>query len=190
MIRILSANRLLFSWFLATVCFASYISTEALFEPHTKQFVALAIIGHLLVVVCALGRLYTTAFIGGLKTTKLVTYGPFSVVRNPLYVFSFIGVVGIGILSMNPAVLVIAPTGAVMLFASAVMDEERVLLERFGQEYLSYLESVPRFIPAFRKYQAPETVHMHPATLKSGAIDAFYWFLACPGIVLLHAFGY
>lgn len=77
-----------------------------------------------------------------------------------------------------------------MLFASAVMDEERVLLERFGQEYLSYLESVPRFIPAFRKYRAPETVRMHPATLKSGAIDAFYWFLACPGIVLLHAFGY
>jgi protein-S-isoprenylcysteine O-methyltransferase Ste14 len=189
MIRILSANRLLFSWILATLCMASYVATGALFQPNTWQYIALAVTGHLLVVVCALGRLYATAFIGGHKTSTLVTYGPFSVVRNPLYVFSFIGVLGIGLLSMSASVLIIAPAGAAMLFASAVIDEERALLERFGQEYLSYFESVPRFMPALRKYRAPETVLMHPVALKSGAIDAFYWFLAIPGLLLLHAFG-
>jgi protein-S-isoprenylcysteine O-methyltransferase Ste14 len=190
MMRILSANRLLFSWFLVTLCLAAYVATVPLFQPNSLQHVVLTITGHLLVVICALGRLYATAFIGGHKTSTLVTYGPFYVVRNPLYVFSFVGVLGIGLLSMSAAVLIIAPAGAAVLFASAVMEEERVLLERFGQEYLSYFATVPRFLPAFRKYRVPETVLMHPATLKSGAIDAFYWFLASPGIFLLHLFGY
>ena len=44
--------------------------------------------GLVLILVCILGRTWCTLYIGGLKKRELVTAGPYSVVRNPLYVFT------------------------------------------------------------------------------------------------------
>src|SRR5579871_3425525 len=53
-------------------------------------------LGYALVIAGAFGRAYCSAFIGGRKNDVVVREGPFSVVRNPLYVFSFMAAVGIG----------------------------------------------------------------------------------------------
>ncbi len=48
-----------------------------------------------LIVAAIIGRMWCTLYIGGRKSAEIVQSGPYSVTRNPLYVFSSIGAVGI-----------------------------------------------------------------------------------------------
>ena len=58
------------------------------------------IIGIFLLFVGILGRLYATLYIGGMKNSgsdgnSFISDGIYSVCRNPLYFFSFVGLLGI-----------------------------------------------------------------------------------------------
>ena len=48
------------------------------------------------ILLCIFGRTWTSLYIGGRKNRALLTKGPYSVVRNPLYVFSILGAAGAG----------------------------------------------------------------------------------------------
>jgi len=78
---------------------------------------------------------------------RLVTYGIFAWMRNPLYVGNFLIWMGFTVIS---GVLWFIPV-AVALFAIEytliVRYEEGVLESIFGQEYLRYKERTPRWIP-------------------------------------------
>ena len=79
---------------------------------------------------------------------RLVTYGIFRWVRNPLYVGNFLIWMGFVVIS---GVLWFLPV-AILLFAIEytliVAYEEGVLESIFGQEYLDYKQTTPRWIPA------------------------------------------
>jgi protein-S-isoprenylcysteine O-methyltransferase Ste14 len=78
---------------------------------------------------------------------RLVTYGAFSWVRNPLYVGNFLIWMGFVVIS---GVLWFLPV-AIALFALEytliVSYEEGVLESIFGAEYLNYKTTTPRWIP-------------------------------------------
>ena len=78
---------------------------------------------------------------------RLVTYGIFGWVRNPLYVGNFLIWLGFGV---GSAVWWFLPL-AVVLFAVEytfiVRYEEGVLESIFGQEYLDYKARTPRWFP-------------------------------------------
>jgi protein-S-isoprenylcysteine O-methyltransferase Ste14 len=78
---------------------------------------------------------------------RLVTYGIFAWMRNPLYVGNFLIWMGFTVIS---GVLWFIPV-AVVLFAIEytliVRYEEGVLESIFGQEYLRYKGRTPRWIP-------------------------------------------
>ena len=78
---------------------------------------------------------------------RLVTYGIFRWVRNPLYVGNFLIWMGFVIIS---GVLWFLPL-AILIFAVEytfiVAYEEGVLESIFGQEYLDYKKTTPRWIP-------------------------------------------
>ena len=85
---------------------------------------------------------------------RLVTYGIFNYVRNPLYVGNFFIWMGFVLIS---GVLWFLPL-AVLIFAIEytliVRYEEGVLESIFGQEYLEYKRSTPRWIPTSPKSRA------------------------------------
>jgi len=178
-------NRMLHSRIVVSVAFLLAVITKQFssHEAYVHELTEFA--GYILIVLCGLGRLYTTAFLGGHKNRNLITYGPFSVVRNPLYVFSWLGFTGIALFSVNLWVILIVPAAFLAIYHQLVLREEVLLLEKFGPEYASYLKKVPRFIPKTLKQTMPEEIPAVPHYLMNGLKDASVWFIAPPVFELL-----
>lgn len=153
----------------------------------------LELAGYFLVAICALGRLYCTGFIGGLKNEQVIRSGPFSIVRNPLYVFSFLGVVGIGLESGMVTVFALLVGGFMFYYPSVVKREEEFLRHKFGADYEDYCLKVPRWIPDFKLWNEPEEITLRPKFLLNAFKDSMVFFLPLPAFELLehlHEAGY
>jgi protein-S-isoprenylcysteine O-methyltransferase Ste14 len=79
-------------------------------------------------------------------TDHLVTEGPFSFTRNPLYVAGTMLVVGIGLVSGILWCVLLAIVAAFAVQKLAIEREERHLQARFGETYMDYARRVRRWI--------------------------------------------
>jgi protein-S-isoprenylcysteine O-methyltransferase Ste14 len=79
-------------------------------------------------------------------TDHLVTDGPFSFTRNPLYLAGTMLVLGIGLVSGIIWFLLLAVLAAFAVEKLAIEREERHLQARFGKTYVDYTERVRRWI--------------------------------------------
>jgi protein-S-isoprenylcysteine O-methyltransferase Ste14 len=79
-------------------------------------------------------------------TDHLVTDGPFSFARNPLYVAGTMLARGIGLVSGIAWFFVLALLAAFTVQKLAIEGEERHLRVRFGEAYLDYASRVRRWI--------------------------------------------
>jgi len=76
----------------------------------------------------------------------LVTSGPYSRIRHPLYSAMFDWAVALGLLTANwifVAVCLLSIVGTV----ARVPKEEQMMIERFGEEYKEYMRHTGRFFP-------------------------------------------
>lgn len=79
---------------------------------------------------------------------RLVTGGPYGVVRHPLYLTEAVTVVGIVISNWSVAAVLVGIAQFALQFRR-MHHEERVLREAFP-EYAEYAAAVPKFIPRLR----------------------------------------
>jgi protein-S-isoprenylcysteine O-methyltransferase Ste14 len=79
--------------------------------------------------------------------TRLVTYGPFAWMRNPLYFGNFFIWTGFSVIAGITWFLPIAAAMFALEYAPIVCYEEAVLETTFGEEYLRYKERTPRWLP-------------------------------------------
>lgn len=150
-----------------------------------RQLMLLA--GYILVIVGSFGRAYCSAYIGGRKNDVVVRQGPFSIVRNPLYVFSFLATLGIALQSgMWTLVLVLVGTYLVY-YPFVVKKEEAFLANKFGEDYQRYLQEVPRWVPNFKLWNEPEQVDAKPKFIRRTLMDAAVFFLPLPCFVVIQA---
>jgi protein-S-isoprenylcysteine O-methyltransferase Ste14 len=82
---------------------------------------------------------------------RLVTYGIFRWVRNPLYVGNFLIWMGFVIISGVPWLVPLAIVVFALEYYFIVAYEEGVLESIFGGEYLDYKRTTPRWIPSSPK---------------------------------------
>jgi len=149
--------------------------------------------GLALVIICVLGRTYCSVYIGGIKNERVVREGPFSVVRNPLYVFSFLGVIGIGLQSGMATLLGMLVGAFISYYPQVVAKEEAYLLHKFGDEYQKFLNEVPRWIPRFSLWSEPAEVVVRPYFVRHTIMDALAFFIpmVCFELLeVLHNAGY
>jgi len=144
-----------------TRIFGALIILLLLFTGHSfKQGeiadISFEISGLLLLSVCSFGRLWSLMFISGYKSNSLITEGPYSIVRHPLYFFSFIGAAGIGLASENVLILALIIGFYLFYYPFTILAEEQKLTEKFGQSYIEYMKKVPRFFPKPSLYTEPE----------------------------------
>lgn len=121
-------------------------------EPSVRT----ATLGTLLAVMGELFRIYSVAFIGSVSRTRntsstgsaLITSGPFSWVRNPLYVGNFFITFGMSVFSGVPWLMLLTVLAFAFQYYCIVKYEEKLLVERFGAEYQQYMQRVPAWLPS------------------------------------------
>ena len=134
------------------------------------QFVeeSLFFIGMALVGFGAAGRAWATSFISGNKSARLVTTGPYSMCRNPLYLFSWMIGMGLGFCTETLTAPFLIGSCLLVLYYFQIRCEERHLLGSFGRDYESYVAAIPRFFPSFQAYSEPEEILVSPRIMKKG----------------------
>jgi protein-S-isoprenylcysteine O-methyltransferase Ste14 len=132
--------------------------------------------GLFLLSVCSVGRLWALLYISGKKSQEVVADGPYSIVRHPLYFFSFIGAIGIGLASKNILVLGILVISYLSYYPLTILSEENVLTDKFGQAYLDYAKRTPRFLPKLSLYKSPSFVSVN-ADMFLKNITIGMWFI-------------
>jgi protein-S-isoprenylcysteine O-methyltransferase Ste14 len=149
--------------------------------------IALAIgaFGVLLISVAILGRLWCTLYIGGRKSDMVVTAGPYSIVRNPLYFFSCIGAAGAGALSGSVTLAVLLGALCAAAFLIVIAREERFLSEKFGAPYAAYLKSVPRLLPKWSLFSDEAVLAVSPSRVYVTLMDGLVFYAAVPAFALV-----
>jgi protein-S-isoprenylcysteine O-methyltransferase Ste14 len=119
------------------------------------------IVGALLIVPGELIRLGGVAAAGTVTrrrsrdVQRLVTYGIFGWVRNPLYVGNFLIWMGFVVISGVPWLVPLAIVVFALEYYFIVAYEEGVLESIFGREYLAYKKTTPRWVPRAPKEREP-----------------------------------
>jgi len=80
------------------------------------------------------------------KKETLVTSGPYRYVRNPIYLGSFTFIIALALVAANWLLLVPALVLITIIYAQ-IGNEERMLIEKFGDRYREYMKRTPRLIP-------------------------------------------
>ncbi len=80
---------------------------------------------------------------------RLVTWGPYRLVRHPSYLGYFLMFIGLFFTWLN--LVAVIPLVAIPEYVVVVGQEEELLLSQFGEEYQRYQETTGRFIPRLRK---------------------------------------
>jgi protein-S-isoprenylcysteine O-methyltransferase Ste14 len=80
------------------------------------------------------------------NTSKLVTVGLYRFIRHPLYTsLLFLGT-GVFLKDISITTVLLAFINIVALIATA-KEEEKEMIEKFGEEYIAYMHKTQMFIP-------------------------------------------
>lgn len=142
-------------------------------------------IGFALVVLCIAGRMWSILYIGSRKNAELVTSGPYSMTRNPLYLFSTIGAVGVGLIHGSIVVALLLGVFTCLIFSATAAKEARHLGTIFGPEYADYARRTPLFWPNPSLYREPDEVTFSPKALRQTLLDGMIFLMAFPLLELI-----
>jgi protein-S-isoprenylcysteine O-methyltransferase Ste14 len=106
-----------------------------------------------------------TRVTGSVGAPEVVVAGPFSYVRNPLYIGNILMYTGVGIMAnaITPWLVLIALVYFVVQYSLIVSLEEEFLEKEFGAGYLEFKKNVPRFFPRVRPYVDPVQAQQKPS---------------------------
>ena len=82
------------------------------------------------------------------ETYRMSTKGAYSIVRHPMYVSYTLFFVGIPLALLNSLLFGCVP--GILGYYRIAQEEERVLINRFGEEYIQYKKRVGMFVPKIR----------------------------------------
>jgi protein-S-isoprenylcysteine O-methyltransferase Ste14 len=161
-------------WIVGVFCLTLFSQSKwnesELFE---ESFFAIALI---LTVIGSFGRIWSLAHIAGRKNDQLVSVGPYSMCRNPLYLFSLLAAIGIGLSTCTFTIPIAIVIGFAMLYPSVIRVEEERLASLYGPTFDSYCLSTPKFFPSFRNYIPAAQLLVDMRAFSRGLRDSG-WFL-------------
>ena len=88
--------------------------------------------------------IYWSYPIDGLKKRKLIKSGIYGRIRHPIYLSFNLFCIGFNMLLLDWFLLILYIIGGIGLYFQAI-DEEKILIEYFGDEYIEYMKKTGRF---------------------------------------------
>jgi len=134
--------------------------------------------------IASLGRLWCALYIAGYKTKRLVVNGPYSICRNPLYFFSLIGGIGVGLATETFTIPILILAAFAWYYPYVIRHEEEKLRMHYDEEFETYFRTVPRFWPKWSLLTEPEEYTVIPKTFRKHIFSAL-WFIWLIGILEL-----
>ncbi|NLX98054.1 MAG: isoprenylcysteine carboxylmethyltransferase family protein [Rhodopirellula sp.] len=132
-------------------------------------------------------RFWATIYIGNSKGSRVVSDGPYSICRNPLYFGTFLITLSVAAFYESPIFAVGVALASCVYLATTVRWEEKNLNARLGKEYVQYCQRVPRFLPRLSLLHSPPTIAVDVRCLKIEAIRALRW---APIPLIVHLISY
>jgi protein-S-isoprenylcysteine O-methyltransferase Ste14 len=167
--------RATFAIYLALVAATAVVGPRAV--PASWYYLS-GVLGFVCITLACLGRIWTSVFIAGHKDEQLVTLGPYSGCRHPLYACSMLGALGLGLTTRSVllCIAIVVLIAALVIYAAA--GEEQFLADAFPDEFRNYLLATPnKWWPRFRRAALPERLDVRPGVFWKAFVDAGSFFL-------------
>lgn len=132
------------------------------------------------IIISIVGRAWCSLYIGGRKKAEVVAMGPYSISRNPLYVFSYFGAFGVGAQTGSVTMALLFVLIAVAVFHFTIQREEAWLTAEFGETYTAYKARTPRCGPDFSKWRDEVDLTVKPQFFLATLRDGLVFLLAVP----------
>lgn len=175
---LLEKNRVALSWVSCLSLVGCAAMTQSQWSITGLMSGTLLLVGLCFAVVGCVGRIWCSLFIDGFKTKQLVTCGPYSICRNPLYFFSAIGALGVAFGTATFSIPAVVAIGFGFYYPLIIRAEERRLVELHGAEFEAYRNMVPAFFPRLSGLVLPRTYQIHVKIVGRSMLEAtwFIWF--------------
>ena len=141
--------------------------------------------GTLFIVAGVIGRICSSLTIASRKNKMVVNMEMYSVMRHPLYFFSFLLIVGIGLLTGRAELFLYLTVFYVACFYPMILNEEKYLIKKFKKRYTDYQKQVPMLFPSFSKWKARETIEINPRLVTRTILDGALFLLIIPAIEIV-----
>ncbi len=173
----------------ALILFPLLILIHPYFGAEGPVYEVMEMTGVFLIIACVLGRFWCILYVGRHKNRSVVTDGPYSMTRNPLYFFSTLGAFGVGILFGKLSLALLLGGGVFLALYLTARREAAYLAAEFGPEYAAYAARTPMFVPDPRLFRSEPTILISSAALGRNLRDAFVFLAAIPLAELSEALG-
>lgn len=160
----------------AALLFLIVSTKSAQFE--TVPYKVLNLLGLVLIFAGVAGRIWCTLYIAGRKNRVLCTTGPYQMCRNPLYLFSFIGFVGICLAAQSTLLTLIAAAAFLAYYHEVIRSEERRLAALFPEEFPRYVQTTPRFWPKLAIPDNSQILQVDSKLFTRSLLETFWFLLA------------
>lgn len=154
--------------------------SDALWPADSFLHEGLEMLGYALIFLCVAGRSWCSLYIGGRKKVQLVQDGPYSVSRNPLYLFSVVGGIGIGLQAGSLTAGLICGLFVFIIFNAVIRREEVFLASHFPVAFAEYAARVPRWGLRVSNWQSSDELLVRPRFVLLTFRDALGFLAAIP----------
>jgi protein-S-isoprenylcysteine O-methyltransferase Ste14 len=167
-------------WLLGIAALWLAVTVQPALSAQSLAGVLVRVAGAILLFAALTGRMWAILYVGPVKNRELVQTGPYSIVRNPLYAFSLLGIAGTG-LALGSILLAIGYAGVFgLVFWLTAREEARFLAHKFGADYDAYAARVPLFLPRPSLFQAPESQSFSTKALRRTFLDGLVFVAIIP----------
>jgi protein-S-isoprenylcysteine O-methyltransferase Ste14 len=153
--------------FLGTILWLPFL-VVALLSPPLKMPVWLSFIVSVLAWITFVSgvafRIWATLYVGGRKARTVVSEGPYSIVRHPLYLGTLLVSVAAPLFLRSPMLLFGIFLGAISYLLVTMPAEEQDLRDHFD-DYDEFARRTPRLFPRFSQYHSPPMISVKVQSL-------------------------